>query len=220
MYPWFLHYVQWTNQLKLLPFSFNLSTQPTHHPNLAAYLSLHFHNSAKEKKEKVKAKEREALYLFSGNPLVFLCCILNLSLKIVPFPGKLRWTGFSFGWGDFCNWFCSCLFRSRCGFVPFSVVVFVVVLILHLVCVPFWNAFFFCLFKFDGLIGLCMLMVAFEVLNFLAKWEEIDLFLFVGMTLPSWPMITLIEARKEKWVYAQMNWLLSSCVYELGRRRC
>jgi len=70
-----------------LPFSFNLSTQPTHHPNLAAYLSLHYHNSAKEKKKKVKVKERETLYLFSGNPLVFLCSILNLSLKIVPFPG-------------------------------------------------------------------------------------------------------------------------------------
>lgn len=41
----------------------------------------------------------------------------------------------------------------------------------------------FYLFNFHGLIEYCMLMVlvAFEPLNFLAQFEEIDLFLLLGM---------------------------------------
>lgn len=132
----------------------------------------------------------------------------SLSLKIVPFLGNLRWVGFSFGWGDFVIDF-ALAYSHR------DVDVFIWICVcscdLAFDLCTILECILFSLFNFHGLIEYCMLMVlvAFEPLNFLAQFEEIDLFLLLGMG-PNWPILKLRKARKGKMkVYAQMNWLLS-----------
>ena len=149
------------------------SNQP-HQSNLAAYLSLHSHNTCKKKKKK-------PFFFVLGNRLIFfpVTFLISLPLKIVPFLGNLKLVGFSFGWGDSCNWFlhlhmqiemwmCVIFFLDVC----FCDLAFDLCTILE--CILFY------LFNFHGLIEYCMLMVlvAFELLNFLASVKRLSCFCF------------------------------------------
>lgn len=121
-------------------------SHPTHQPNLVAYLSLHFHNTAKKK----RSRKKETLYFFLGNPLIFCCCILILSLsRSFLFLVIWNWLDFLLAEEIPVIDFCTCICRSRCGCVWFFFWMCVFV-ILHLICVPFWNAFSFICLTFMG----------------------------------------------------------------------